>query len=83
MKFYIEDDLFEVHEVDEKEFMKALNQAKETWGDDCDIKTERDTANRTIMKTWCFEWVKMWVVANDCEEFGDLFQTPKQQLHFD
>lgn len=71
-KFYIEDDLAEVYDVDEEEFKKELIQTKKIWGDDCEIEMEKDEANGTITKTWCFDWERLWVVANDYKELEEL-----------
>ena len=74
VKFYIEDDLFEVYDVGEEEFKKELIQTKKIWSNDneCEIEIEKDEANGTITKTWCFEWEKLWVVANDYKELEEL-----------
>ena len=73
-KFYIEDDLFEVYDVDEEEFKKELIQTKKIWSNDneCKIEIEKDETNGTITKTWCFEWEKLWVVADDYKELEEL-----------
>ena len=74
VKFYIEDDLFEVYDVGEEEFKKELIQAKKIWNGDneCKIEIEKDEANGTITKTWRFEWEKLWVVADDYKELEAL-----------
>lgn len=72
MKFYIEDDLAEVYDVDEEEFKKELIQTKKIWNNDCKIKIEKDEVNGTITKEWCFEWERLWVVVNDYKELEEL-----------
>ena len=72
MKFYIEDDLAEVYDVDEEEFKKELIQTKKIWNNDCKIKIEKDGVNGTITKEWCFEWERLWVVVNDYKELEEL-----------
>ena len=73
-KFYIEDDLFEVYDVDEEEFKKELIQTKKIWSNDNEwkIEIEKDEVNGTITKTWCFEWEKLWVVVDDYKELEEL-----------
>lgn len=71
-KFYIEDDLAEVYDVDEEEFKKELIQTNKIWNNDCKIEIEKDEVNGTITKTWCFEWERLWVVADDYKELEDL-----------
>lgn len=71
-KFYIEDELFEVYDVSEEEFKKELINTKKIWGDDCKIEIEKDDVNGTITKEWCFEWERLWVVADDYKEFEEL-----------
>ena len=39
---------------------------------ECEIEIEKDEANGTITKTWCFEWEKLWVVADDYKELEAL-----------
>ena len=72
MKFYIEDDIAEVYDVDEEEFKKELIQTKKIWNNDCKIKIEKDEVNGTITKEWCFEWERLWVVVNDYKELEEL-----------
>ena len=72
VKFYIEDDLFEIYDVDEDEFKKELIQTKKIWNNDCKIKIEKDEVNGTITKEWCFEWERLWVVVNDYKELEEL-----------
>ena len=71
-KFYIEDDLAEVYDVDEEEFKKELIQTNKIWNNDCKIEIEKDEVNGTITKTWCFEWERLWVVADDYKELEEL-----------
>lgn len=74
MKFYIEDELFEVYDVDEEEFKKELIQTKKIWSndDECKIEIKKDEVNGTITKVWCFEWERLWVVANNYKELEEL-----------
>lgn len=73
-KFYIEDELFEVYDVSKEEFKKELINTKKIWSNDndCKIEIEKDEVNGTITKTWCFDWEKLWVVADKYEELEEL-----------
>ena len=53
VKFYIEDDLFEVYDVGEEEFKKELIQVKKIWSNDneCKIEIEKDEAKKKKKKT--------------------------------
>ena len=72
MKFYIEDEFFEVHEVDGEEFRKTLNGMKELWGGEYVVGIHKDLKEGTIEQKWTFAYVALWVIVDDYEELKEL-----------
>jgi hypothetical protein len=73
-KFYIRDELWEIHEVNEEEFRKTLNGMKEIWGEeyDMEIDPQGERKDCNVMQKWTFAAVDMWIIADDYEELKEL-----------
>lgn len=73
-EFHIEDEFYEDHIVDEKEFRQTLNELKEIWEGDYDMKIDpqEQRMDCSVMQEWTFPNVSMWVIAEDYEELKEL-----------
>lgn len=70
-KFYIEDELCEVHAVDEKEFRETLNGLKELWDEEYEMDIHENMEEGAITQKWTFASVALWVIASDYEELEE------------